>query len=101
MHVVSHTCGSRSSPRSWGCVAQHRTYVPEKPERESSLGRLKTEMTLEGDYEEIRQFIYDLETAPEFVVIDDMALAEGGEAGAPLVLTLSLSTYYQVASDGT
>jgi Tfp pilus assembly protein PilO len=75
--------------------------VPEKPERESSLGKLKTEMTFAGDYEEIRQFIYELETAPEFVVIEDMSLAEGGEPGAPLVLTLSLSTYYQVLSDGT
>ncbi|HEY7449265.1 MAG TPA: GspMb/PilO family protein [Vicinamibacterales bacterium] len=84
-----------------GLRAQHRTYVPEKPERESSLGKLKTEMTFAGDYEEIRQFIYELETAPEFVVIEDMSLAEGGEPGAPLVLTLSLSTYYQVLSDGT
>ena len=84
-----------------GLRAQHRTYAPEKPERESSLGKLKTEMTFAGDYEEIRQFIYDLETAPEFVVIDDLTLAEGGEPGAPLMLTLSLSTYYQVSSDGT
>ena len=84
-----------------GLRAQHRTYAPAKPERDSSLGKLRTEMTFAGDYEEIRQFIYDLETAPEFVVIEDMSLAEGGEPGAPLVLTLALSTYYQVTSDGT
>jgi hypothetical protein len=84
-----------------GLRAQHRTYAPEQPERNSSLGKLKTEMTFAGDYEEIRQFIYDLETAPEFVVIEDMTLSEGGEPGAPLVLTLALSTYYQVMPDGT
>jgi Tfp pilus assembly protein PilO len=58
-------------------------------------------MTFAGDYDEIRQFIYDLEAAPEFVVIEDMTLSEGAESGAPLMLTLSLSTYYQVSPNGT
>jgi Tfp pilus assembly protein PilO len=84
-----------------GLQAVHRTYAPEKPVRDSSLGKLRTDMTFAGDYDEIRQFIYDLEAAPEFVVIEDMTLAEGAESGAPLMLTLSLSTYYQVSPNGT
>ena len=84
-----------------GLRAVHRTYAPEKPERDSSLGKLRTDMTFAGDYDEIRQFIYDLEAAPEFVVIEDMTLAEGAESGASLLLTLSLSTYYQVSPNGT
>ena len=58
-------------------------------------------MTLAGEYEDMRQFIYLLETAPEFVVIDDITLSEAGEPGSPLVLTMALSTYYQANADGT
>ena len=46
-------------------------------------------MVLQGEYESLRQFIYELETAPEFVIIDDVTLAEG-EAGKPLTLTLDV-----------
>lgn len=84
-----------------GLRAQRRSSEPEEPERNSSLRRLKIAMTLAGDYEDMRQFIYELETAPEFVVIDDITLSEAGEPGAPLVLTLALSTYYQSNANGT
>jgi Tfp pilus assembly protein PilO len=64
-------------------------------ERDSALGRLDITMVLEGEYDDIRQFVYQLESAPEFVVIDDIGLTEGAEANAPLVLTLQLSAYYR------
>ena len=32
-------------------------------------------MVLQGDYESLRQFIYALESAPEFVIIDDVTLS--------------------------
>ena len=38
-----------------------------------------------------------LESAPEFVVIDNVELAEGAEGGN-LVVTLELSTYYRNAA---
>lgn len=81
--------------------ARRRSSDPEEPERDSSLRRLKILMTLAGDYEDMRQFIYQLETAPEFIVIEDVALSEAGEPGSPLVLTLELSTYYQTNANGT
>ena len=31
---------------------------------------------LQGDYESFRQFIYALESAPQFVIIDDVTLAQ-------------------------
>ena len=52
-------------------------------------------MVLQGDYESVRRFVYALETAPQFVIIDDMTLVQG-EAGKPLTLTLALSTYFRV-----
>ena len=87
--------------RKLSLQAQRRGSEAEEPERNSSLRRLKISMTLAGDYEDMRQFIYQLETAPEFVVIEDIALSEAGEPGSPLVLTLELSTYYRTNASGT
>lgn len=61
--------------------------------RGSTLMRLGVKMVLSGSWPDVRTFIHALETAPEFVVIDNVELAEGTEEGS-LVLTLALSTYY-------
>jgi Tfp pilus assembly protein PilO len=63
-------------------------------ERGSTLTRLKIELVLGGTYANIRTFIHALESAPEFVVIDNVELAEGAEGGN-LAVTLELSTYYR------
>ena len=68
--------------------------------KESALSRLQMSMQLTGDYASIRQFIYQLESAPEFVVIENIALAQGSEASAPLVLTIEVSTYYWAGGAG-
>ena len=65
------------------------------PERNSTLTRLKTDVSLGGSYGEIRAFVHTLETAPEFVVIDNIQLAEDAEGGASLTITLALSTFYR------
>ncbi len=57
-------------------------------------------MALEGDYENIRRFIYQLESGSDFVVIDSVALAQDAQAGAPLTLTLGLSTYFLAEPHG-
>ena len=61
----------------------------------STLLRLTAQMRLSGDYEDIRGFIYALETSPDFLVIDKFALAEGIDQNAPLTVTLEVSTYYR------
>ena len=48
----------------------------------------------------VRRFIHDLEIAPEFIVIEDVALAEGAEPNAPLTLTLQLATYFRAEGHG-
>jgi Tfp pilus assembly protein PilO len=70
------------------------------PERvkDSTLERLHVNLALTGDWDDIRELIYELETGPDFIVIDNMQLAQGSEANAPLSLTLDLSTYYRVAN---
>lgn len=64
------------------------------------LGRLEIRMVLQGEYADLRKFIYELERAPEFVVIDDVTLTEGTE-NEPLTLRLDLSTYYNVRANGS
>ena len=72
----------------------------ESSSKSAHLGRLKTRVVLQGDYENIRQFVYDLETAPEFVIIDDVSIAQT-EPNRPLSLTLELSTYYRLGANGS
>ena len=63
----------------------------------STLTRLQIQLVLSGAYPDMRNFIYQLESSPEFVVIDNVQLAEGSD-GAPLVVTLDLSTYFRGAA---
>ena len=61
----------------------------------STLTRLQIQMVLSGTYAEMRNFMYQLEAAPEFVVIDNVQLGEGNDGDGSLVVTLDLSTYYR------
>jgi len=79
-------------------VLERQTSLPEK-ERGSVLARLRTTMVLAGEYEDIRQFIYELETAPEFILIEEVILSQGDESEEALGLTLGVSTYYWAGPD--
>lgn len=76
-----------------------RRWQPEPAGKDARLGRLHIVASLQGEYEALRQFIYELETAPEFVIIDDVTLMQG-EVGKPLTLTIELSTYYPLGAHG-
>jgi Tfp pilus assembly protein PilO len=82
-------------------LEQSRRSTDPKQDRESSLARLQISMTLRGNYEDIRRFIYQVETGSDFIVIDSIALQQGEEAGAPLTLALALSTYYRTVANGS
>lgn len=79
--------------RQSGLTFERATYEP-VVDRDSTLTRLRIDMTLSGSYAEIRTFLHQLEIAPEFVVVDNVQLSEGAESGA-LVVSLELSTYYR------
>jgi hypothetical protein len=68
-------------------------------EKNSQLGRLAIRVVLKGDYQDIRSFIYQLETSPEFVIIDSITLLEG-TANEPQTVTFDLSTYYRLRENG-
>ena len=73
---------------------ERRKYEP-VVERGSNLTRLKVTMDLAGSYEDIRDFIHEIESAPEFVVIDDVGLTDSVQNGDSVRLTLQLSTYFR------
>jgi hypothetical protein len=72
----------------------HRSAEPET-NSQGALRRLRITTVLEGDWENVRRFIYQLESGPDFIVIDSVSLNQDPAAGAPLQLTLALSTFYQ------
>ena len=76
-----------------GLVLERQSSVAER-ERASRLARLRTTMVLAGEYEDVRRFIHALETAPEFILVEEVVLSQGNESTEGLVLTLGVSTYY-------
>jgi Tfp pilus assembly protein PilO len=86
--------------RSHGLVGERRTYAVDDA-YQGRLTKLGIRMALAGEYEDIRDFIHSLETGPEFVVIEDVGLIEGGSPDGPVSVTLRLATYFRPAgADG-
>jgi len=65
--------------------------------KDSKLTQLKVELNLSGSYAGVRAFLHSLETAPQFVVIDNVVLGENQESADRVELTLAVSTYYRSA----
>ena len=70
--------------------------------KESALTKSTTVYTLAGDYRNVRRFIYQLETTPEFVVLENVTLTSPGEqaAGRGLAMRLEIATYYRTGYVG-
>jgi Tfp pilus assembly protein PilO len=64
------------------------------------LKRLQIEMSINGEYPDLRDFVYAVETAPEFVVIENVGVGEGARAQGGLTVALRLATYFRAADDG-
>ena len=79
---------------------QRHTELDQQLEKDSQFGRVRTRMVLEGGYESVRQFLYELETTPEFIIVDDVSLGQL-EADKPVTVTLEVSTYYRQGRNGS
>jgi hypothetical protein len=65
-------------------------------EKGSTLSKLSTTYTLTGDYRDVRRFIYSLETAPEFIVLENVVLTSGGDQqNRGLAMDLDIATYFR------
>jgi hypothetical protein len=69
------------------------------PKKDARLGVLKTHTQWTSDYESFRRFIFDVESAPAFVIIDEVTISQQDPA-KPLSVTLSMSTYYRLGANG-
>jgi Tfp pilus assembly protein PilO len=72
-----------------------------EPVKESRLVKVLYKFSLSGDYADIRKFLYSLETATEFVVVERVELAQsqlGTNTNGPLSLLVNVATYYQAAA---
>ena len=76
-------------------VTFSRSAVTPENVRGSDLSRLQASISLLGRYRDVRDFLYELETVDDFVVVDSIVLTEGEDASAPLDLTLTVSTYFK------
>ena len=72
----------------------------ESQERGSVLAKLTTTVVLAGEYRDIRRFIYALETSPEFLVIDNVALTQAEDRERGLNVTVQVATYYRAGGNG-
>jgi Tfp pilus assembly protein PilO len=68
--------------------------------RESDLSKLTATVRLFGEYRNIRRFIYELETAPEFLVLENLDLNQGTEREQALTVMLRVSTYFRTEGNG-
>ncbi len=77
-----------------------RYNIDQETDCRSSLRKLTMTLNLEGEYNNIRQFIHQLETAPEFRVLESVALAQGEEGERRLAVTALVSTYFRTGGNG-
>ena len=73
-----------------------------KHEKGSTLSKLTTVYTLTGDYRAVRRFIYSLETAPEFIVLENLALSSANDQqnDKGLSVKLDIATYFRSGDVG-
>jgi Tfp pilus assembly protein PilO len=71
-----------------------------KPQRDSSLVKFSYRASLSGDYRNIRRFIHELETAPEFLVLENLQLRQSDVEDRGLDVEVEIATYYRAGANG-
>jgi len=89
----------RTIGRETGLNFASSSYEPEAVE-DSQLMRFRVDISLSGDYASIRKFLYDMETAQEFFIIESVKLGQSSRqegSGDALEVVLQVATYYMGA----
>ena len=68
--------------------------------RSGTLRKLTMTMILSGEYTNVRRFIHDLETAPEFLVLENLSVMQAEEGERQLNVTAQVATYYRDGANG-
>lgn len=71
-----------------------------EPEKNSTLSKLTSTYTLTGDYRDVRRFIYALETAPQFLILENVGLTSdtSQQTKVGLSMSLQISTYFRTGN---
>jgi hypothetical protein len=65
------------------------------------LAKLTATATLTGEYRDIRRFLHQLETRPEFVVVEHVDLTQSGSERTPgIAVSLQVATYFRTGGNG-
>ena len=69
--------------------------------RDSDLGKLTHTAVLTGEYRDVRRFIHQLETSPEFLVLERVELTQNeNESARGITVNVQVATYFRAGSDG-
>ena len=71
-------------------------YQPD-PSKDADLLRVKLTLSVEGTYEQVRRFLYELEKRRQYLVVEQMGLTEqrGQAATSQVAMQLGLSGYFR------
>jgi Tfp pilus assembly protein PilO len=75
-------------------------FAPEKDDSLGDLRKITMTMNLSGEYGDIRSFIHELETAPEFLVLESVSVTSSPESDRRLNLQAQVATYYRAGEHG-
>jgi hypothetical protein len=90
---------ARKSGVKWERRTSEMATDEERAKKDEKLGHLVMTMVLQGRYGDFRNFIFALESAPEFWIVDNVVLSEGSNDAAP-TFTVTLSTYFRLKNHG-
>lgn len=79
-----------------GMQYESNVFEPEEVD-DSSLMRYRTDVALTGEYAGIRRFLYLLETAQQFFVVESVKLGQSGREqgrGGSIEVVVEVATYY-------
>lgn len=68
---------------------------------QGTLAKLTTTATLTGEYRDIRRFLHQLETRPEFIVLENVDLSQNeSEMSRGITVTVQVATYFRTGGNG-
>jgi len=71
-----------------------------KPQSDSGLVKFSYRASLSGNYRNIRRFVHELETAPEFLVLENLQLRQSDIEDRGLNVEVEIATYYRAGANG-
>jgi Tfp pilus assembly protein PilO len=75
-------------------------FAPEKDDLLGDLRKITMTMSLSGEYGDIRRFIHELETAPEFLVLESVSVTASADNDRRLNVQAQVATYYRASEHG-